>query len=208
MFKMTTQQINMSNYPEIIANINEYVKNLFNQYPASDLVYHNLKHTEKVVENAAKIAGTFSLCESEMFILVAAAWFHDTGHLFGTQQLHEDHSVQIMKNMLKEQNIDKKLIDEIEKCICATKFPHKPKSLLEEIICDADTYNLGTEDFLITDDSLKKELELRSTPTKNWEENTLDFLISHKYFTPYCRELLNRGKEENIDLVRYLLQKK
>ena len=184
------------------------MKNLFNQYPATDLVYHNLKHTEKVVENTAKIACTFSLSKSEMFILLAAAWFHDTGHLIGGQQLHEDRSVLIMKTLLEEQEVDKRLIDEIEKCICATKFPHKPKSLLEEIICDADTYNLGTEDFLITDDSLKKELQLRNIPTKNWEENTLDFLTSHRYFTPYCQELLNRGKEENIDLVRYLLQKK
>jgi hypothetical protein len=104
--------------------------------------------------------------------------------------------------------VTKNIIAKVESCICATKFPYKPKSLLEEIICDADSYNLGTEDFLITDESLKKELDLRNIPTKNWEENTLDFLVTHRYFTPYCRELLNRGKEENIDLVRYLLQKK
>ena len=42
-------------------------------------------------------------------------------------------------------------------------------------------------------------------PIDNWEEKTLELLLSHKYFTPYCQTLLNRGREKNIDLVRYLL---
>jgi hypothetical protein len=84
----------------------------------------------------------------------------------------------------------------------------QPTSLLDEIVCDADTYNLGTQNFLTTDELLKKELELRNVPVDFWEEKTLELLISHKYFTPYCQALLNKGKEDNIDLVRYLLKSK
>ena len=77
---------------------------------------------------------------------------------------------------------------------------------MEEIVCDADTYKLGTKDFLKADKLLKKEFELRGMPVDNWEEKTLEFLQSHKYFTLYCQALLNKGKEENINLVRYLLK--
>jgi hypothetical protein len=96
----------------------------------------------------------------------------------------------------------------IESCICATKLPQNPKSLLEEIVCDADTYNLGTEAFIKTDELLKKEFQLRNMPIDNWEEKTLDLLLNHKYFTSYCHALLNKGREKNIDLVRYRLKEK
>jgi hypothetical protein len=46
----------------------------------------------------------------------------------------------------------------LESCICATKLPQRPKSLLEEIVCDADKYNLGTENFLKSDELLKKRI--------------------------------------------------
>ena len=117
-------------------------------------------------------------------MLLAAAWFHDTGQLVGGTKFHEDRSVIIMKKFFGTKGIAKEIVDKIESCICATKLPQQPKSVLEEIICDADTYNLGTEAFLKTDELLKKEFELRNMPVDNWEENTLRLLVSHKYFYP------------------------
>ena len=196
----------MNNYLELAEKTGIYVKRLFNQYRANDLKYHNLEHTKSVVKRTLEIAANYLLSETELFILSAAAWFHDTGHLVGGTELHEDRSVIIMQSFLALNEVAKDVIDKIEGCICATKIPQQPKSLLEEIICDADTYKLGTKDFLTTNKLLKKECELRGMPVDNWDEKTLEFLQSHKYFTSYCQALLNKGREENIDLARSLLK--
>lgn len=198
----------MKNYLELQEKIKEYVTNLFNQYRGGDLYYHNLEHTQTVVKRTLEIASDYTFDEKEICILSAAGWFHDTGHLSGTPKLHEDRSVMIMKNFLKAYELEMAMMNRIESCICATKFPHNPKTLMDEIVCDADTYHLGTDDFLTSDELLKREMQLRNISIENWEENTLDLLLRHKYFTPYCQALLNEGKEENIDLIRYLLQEK
>ena len=196
----------MNNYLGLAEKTGTYVKRLFNQYQANDLKYHNLEHTKSVIKRTLEIAANYSLRETELFILSAAAWFHDTGHLVGGPELHEDRSVIIMQSFLEGNEVAKDIIDKVEGCICATKLPQQPKSLLEEIVCDADTYKLGTKDFFKADKLLKKEFLLRGIPVDNWEEKTLEFLLSHKFFTPYCQVLLNKGREENINLVRSLLK--
>src|SRR5690348_5153760 len=130
----------MNYYGEILDNIKQYIGNLFNQYKVDCLLYHNLAHTKFVVERTEEIAANYSLQEPDLFIVSASAWFHDTGHLNGGLKLHEDRSVEMMKKFFDGTEVSRSIIDKIESCICATKFPHKPKSLLEEILCDADTY--------------------------------------------------------------------
>ena len=198
----------MNNYLQLIEEISTHVISLFNQYQGNDLIYHNLEHTKTVVKRSSEIAANYHLSDTELFILLAAAWFHDTGQLVGGTKFHEDRSVIIMKKFFGTKGIAKEIVDEIESCICATKIPQQPKSVLEEIICDADTYNLGTEAFLKTDELLKKEFELRNMSIDNWEEKTLGLLLSHHYFTPYCQALLDKGREKNIDLVRYRVKEK
>ena len=43
----------------------------------------------------------------------------------------------------------------------ATKFPRDPKNLLEQIICDADTYHLGTEEFEEMNKRMLEETKLK-----------------------------------------------
>ncbi|OQP60198.1 hypothetical protein A3860_34540 [Niastella vici] len=95
----------------------------------------------------------------EIFI---AAWFHDTGYLFAGRYEHEQKGVEIMRELLIKLTRDSELIDEIEDCIMATKMPRNPKNILEEIICDADTYHLGTEHFIITTKQFMEETKLSS----------------------------------------------
>lgn len=196
----------MDNQEKLLDEVRIYVTDLFHEYQRINLVYHNLNHTQKVVKRAGEIAANFSLSDTELFIVLVAAWFHDTGQLEGGPKDHEDRSVAIMKTFLKEKKVPKEIIGKIEDCICATKLFENPKTVLEEIVCDADTYNLGTEEFLTTDQLLKKECILRNIPVDHWEEKTLSLLECHKYFTPYCKALLKKGRERNIELVRSLLK--
>ena len=46
-------------------------------------------------------------------------------------------------------------------------MPAVPSTLVEQIICDADTYHLGTEDFLHLDKLVWQELELIFNQTHN-----------------------------------------
>lgn len=189
--------------PALAGQITEYIIDLFQKHHQPYLLYHNLEHTKFVVSKAVEIAGNYSLQENETFILVTAACFHDTGQLLNYGSNHELKSVSLMKDFLADKNIEAATIDAIEKCIVATRIPHHPRSLSEEIICDADTYNLGTKDFIRTNELLKKECELKThIKYDNWDKTTLAFLERHKYFTAYCQRLLNKGKQNNIHVLR------
>src|ERR1700730_4467202 len=197
-------------YHNIYKKVESFVTELYEKNPTEVLLFHTLKHTEKVVEHAKEIGAYYQLSEKDQFILYTAAWFHDTGHLFTTPAEHEAKSVEIMKEFLKKHIDDQQLIDEIEKTIMATKLPSNPQTLLQQIMCDADTYHLGTEEFKSTNKKIKKEYDRRKIkmPNKNWNENTLQFLQSHRYFTPYSNELLDKGKEENMQRLSKKMKKK
>jgi HD superfamily phosphodiesterase len=180
-----------------------HVKGLFNSYNRSYLLYHNLTHTINVVRHAREIAAYYKLDSRSIFVLLSAAWFHDTGQLKGDMAVHEETSVQFMKDFFFGKSVDQEITDDIAKCIMATKMPVKPASLTEEILCDADTYHLGTESFQQLDKLVWKELELRLNSTiDNQAERSLVFLEDHQFFTGYCQQLLSAGKNKNIDWLK------
>jgi len=185
--------------------VKEYVTDLFARLTSPYLIYHNLTHTQNVVNHAKEITEYYELDEKTCFIISMAAWFHDTGHLVAEIEIHEEAGVHIMQSFLEKEHIDEELITSIAECIMATKYPPHPKNVMEEIICDADTYHCGTTYFEITDDQVRKEMELRKNKQfPRWHENTIQFLKHHHFFTSYCRSKLTAGKEQNI---RYLEKK-
>jgi hypothetical protein len=104
---------------------------------------------------------------------------------------------------------DPELIKATEECIMATKYPRAPKSLLEEIICDADTYHFGTKEFKETNKQVFKELSLKEgeIDKEEWTAKAIEFLESHTYYTAYCRHLLEAKKQENIKKLRSKTEK-
>jgi hypothetical protein len=95
------------------------------------------------------------------------------------------------------------LIQIVEGCIMATKRSTTPANLLQQILSDADTYHLGTKEFKRTNKQVRKEILLdREMSKEEYDIKTLEFLENHKYYTSYCIELLNKGKEENIERLR------
>ena len=180
--------------------IEAYVKGLFRQKPSPALKFHNLSHTENVVKNTMNIAGHCNVSENEMLILYAAAWFHDTGYFFTEPQYHEKESCIIMENFMAEKVNDITIIDKIKPCIMATKFPQSPQNKLGEIICDADVFHFGTKDFNENNQRAFEEYVLRHGEVDCAEFNkaAVNMLKEHRFFTAYCRELLNGQKEKNM----------
>lgn len=188
--------------PDPIAAAAQYVRHLFATHPDPRLLYHDLGHTERVVAQAERLGRQYGLGSYECGILLTAAWFHDVGHLFGQPRGHEEGSVAQFLHWAVPQRFEPHFTEAVAGCIYATRLPHKPRSFLEEIICDADTYNLGTDEFLQTDPRLKEELRLRmGEEPLDWDAGTLLLLQTHRFFTPYCRERLAEGLRENIRIV-------
>ncbi|HEX6915257.1 MAG TPA: HD domain-containing protein, partial [Chitinophagaceae bacterium] len=196
-------------YPDLYRKIEAHVTGLFEKEDLNGLYYHNLEHTQQVVARTKEIAAHYNVSEKEMLILYAAAWFHDTGYLFGESSQHEEKSAAIMRSYLSDLVKDQEIVDEAEKCIMATKPPQAPKNLLQEIICDADTYHLGTKNFKASNKLIRKErLVLRDMPytKKEWLLATIGFMESHRFHTSYCRDLLEKRKRENIAKLKERLE--
>jgi predicted metal-dependent HD superfamily phosphohydrolase len=191
-------------YHNIYKKVENFVTELYEKNQTDNLVFHNLQHTEKVVERAKEIAQQYQLSEQEQFILYSAAWFHDTGHLFVDPSKHEVRSVELMRDFLSKHTNDEELLKETGECILATRMPRNPQTMLQQIICDADTYHLGTKEFKSTNKQIKKEYDLRKIPAPlgGWKKASLDFIESHEFYTDYCRDLLNEGKQDNIEKLR------
>ena len=170
----------------------------FEQDLPDHLFYHNLSHTQSVVAHAREIGKFYKLDDHSCFTLLAAAWFHDIGYLYTIPEQHEYMSVSVMRSFLKGY-CSPPTLKEIEGVILATRGAAHPVTLLERIICDADTYHFGTEEFLITDQQVKKEVETKTgRESPGWKTHTFHLLETHQFHTGYCMEKLNEGKKRNI----------
>ncbi len=191
----------MTNY--IYKQVEDHIKQLFSTHDNQKLYFHSLEHTQEMVKGTEEIAAHYKLSEKEMMAVYIAAWFHDTGYLFTTPEKHEEKSVEQMKLFMETNFPGPELIQTIEGCIMATKKDIEPSTLLQQIVCDADTYHLGTKEFKKTNKQVKKEFFPGNTISKNeWNIKTLEFLEQHKYYTSYCIETLEKGKQGNIENLR------
>lgn len=185
---------------DFLKRVAAHVTELFRQY-TPELKYHNLHHTQEVVNRVLEITAHESATDRDKVVLLSAAWFHDVGHLFGEAKGHEQRSVAAMKKFLENEEIpEPELIKDAERCIMATHYPPEPADNLEKIICDADTYHFGTKDFKETNKQVKEELRIQGEDVllHDWPKHTLQLLKTHRYFTEYCKNLLEEGKAENI----------
>jgi len=189
------------NYQELLKKVSEHVVQFYLQHPDDRLFYHNLTHTDQILESINKINSYYKLDERNSFIVATAAWFHDAGIIESGLQSHEAKSVELAENYLKEIGVNEEDISEIKKCILATQMPQKPTSLNERIICDADLFNLGTDTFLENNVLVRKEIEAL-TNTKisleEWRVKSIALLENHTYHTEYCQSLLNEKKDFNL----------
>lgn len=188
------------NYHQLQQEIETYVVNYFNGHHNADLVYHNLAHTKRVVQAAVQIANHYQLKDDDFFIVYASAWFHDTGYFIETQS-HEEKGAEHAETYLTNYQVSKEVIAAIKGAILSTRLPQSPNNLNERILCDADLFHLGSEDFSERSKLLHKEVEQlcgREISKKSWRLKDIEFLESHQYHTDYCRLLLETQKNKNI----------
>ncbi|QXV64977.1 HD domain-containing protein [Mucilaginibacter achroorhodeus] len=191
-------------YTGLLHKVKDYALLYYKTHADDRLVYHNIEHTENMLTAATQIGNHYQLDERKFFIIHAAAWFHDLGYMVDMQR-HEEEGAKLAANFLKQYDVDPQIIGEIEGCIIATQMPQSPKTELEKIVCDADLFHLGTDDFFKTDKQLLKELSTVHgiEMSKNeWRKKSIRFLEAHQYHTDYCNVLLNSGKQKNIQILK------
>ncbi|TMI93915.1 MAG: HD domain-containing protein [Bacteroidetes bacterium] len=187
----------------VYKQVQDHVTKLFEANKKPKLIFHSLEHTLEIVKRTEEIAAHYKLTEKEMMAVYIAAWFHDTGHLFTRPDVHEEKSVELMKSFMQANFPDPELISVVEGCILATKRSVDPVTLPQQIVCDADTYHLGTKDFKKTNKKVRREATMDNELSKtDWDISTLEFMEKHQYYTSYCIELLNKGKQENIERLK------
>ncbi len=183
----------------ILNKIKMYVGERFRTYEFTDNIYHNFTHTAEVVKIAMEIADASGLSDEEKEILQIAAWFHDLGCIVCCDG-HEQESKNFAREFLSSQNYPPEKIEKVFQLIDATRLPRHPQNLLEEIICDADLYHLGTNEFEPKSDLYRKELEIKSIASfteQEWLENNLKFIYNHKFYTDYAKNKYDIQKNIN-----------
>lgn len=191
-------------YQKIQGNAIVEVKNYFFANTDPRLVYHNFEHTQAVVEAAREIAAHYQLNEEDIFILTVAASFHDTGY-FQDISKHEEKSAELAEHFLESQSVPPGIINRVKSAILSTKLPQTVNSLIDEILCDADLFNLGMPDFRKKAKLLHQELENihgKKIGKKKWLKMDIDFMKSHQYHTEYAINLLRDQKFKNIEKLK------
>lgn len=186
---------------QVLASARSYVTNIFTNEVKPEFVFHNLEHTEDVVEASSILADHYRLEDEDRFVLMLAAWFHDTGYSSGEAQGHEDVSIRHVTAFLHQKEIEEGVIQRVASCIQATRMPQSPVTLVEKILCDADLFHLSTKDFRAKNALLKEERENivgRKIDKREWRKNNIVFLKEHKYFTDYGQENLEPKKQDNL----------
>ena len=188
-------------YSVVAEKAGEHVAGLFAMHQQNTLHYHNLSHTKEVVLFTAKAAKHYQLSQYHSFIITIAAWFHDTGRLTGAAENHQVRGAAMAQSFLKQWDPDVQTIAQVKACILVTQSTQQPVNLLQEILCDAVTCDLGCSKYPRKNHLLQKETaacEKTIISKEDWRKKTINNMATHQYQTAYAHDKLNTIKQHNI----------
>ncbi|WP_379090341.1 hypothetical protein [Pedobacter sp. UC225_65] len=108
------------NYKQLQEEVKEHVLEYFHTHHDAKLVYHNLEHTQSVVDATIQIANHYQLSDKDFFIVSTGAWFHDTGY-FEDAQNHETKGANLADAFLKEKKVSAEIRDAVIQVISLPK---------------------------------------------------------------------------------------
>ncbi len=186
---------------EIVQKAEEFVTQILKDKLDKKFLYHNLKHTQRVVKSTKVLLENHDLDNDDHERLLVAAWFHDTGYTTGVEN-HEEASCKIATGFLEKEAYPKEDIKEVGSLIMATKRHYMPQNLSEKIIRDADSSHFAQKSYWETTDFLKEELKMLGIANyseKQWRnENIKMFRNEHQFYTPYAKENWESTKQKNL----------
>jgi len=166
-----------------------------------DLLYHNLWHTEHdVIPSALRLARlTDHVEEEDVRLLEVAAAYHDLGFVEQAQD-HEMIGARLAAQTLPAFGFSSRQVERIMGLLLATRLPQSPRTILEQILADADLDVLGRDDFFPRNAALLQESIRLGRPFTQveWDRQQLNFVQKHTYFTAAARALRDAGKQQHI----------
>ena len=187
-----------------LKKVDQYVRALFKDELPSGIKFHDANHTlhpnRGVVAVANRIALSEKISAHDRELVIAAAYFHDTGYIREYDK-NEPIAARIAGRILKLLDYKPEEIEKVQKMILATDLAKKPKTHLEKILCDADLDNLGREDFFKLDSKLREGRRIRGLDVSDdvkWYKGTLEVMKNHKYYTGSQIQLREEEKQKNM----------
>ncbi|MFN0204470.1 MAG: Pycsar system effector family protein [Bacteroidia bacterium] len=171
---------------------------------STEFVFHDLLHTQQVVEAVIEMSEEFHFNTEETIMMQLAAWFHDTGYDKG-QEGHEERSAEYAEEFLGKRGYSSENIEIIKSAILATKMPQTTKSLYDKVLCDADMSHLGKKIYWERSSKIRQELLLTkgiAMTEEEWIEFELGFMLKQHYHTPIAELLYDKRKAKNIKQLR------
>jgi len=184
--------------------VDQYIRELFRDELPADIKYHDSNHTlhptKGVVAVANRIAISENISEHDRELLIAAAYFHDTGYIREYSK-NEPIAARAAGRILKLIGYQPDEIEKVQKAILATDLECEPKTHVEKILRDADFDHLGREAFFELDAKIREGRRARGLDVGDdakWYKGTLEIIKTHQYYTESQKKMREKKKQENI----------
>lgn len=180
---------------EVFAQITEGLKPHY--------TYHAVSHISMVLRDATYLCNKLNLPANEIQLVQTAACLHDYGFIFSHVD-HEERSCVEARQMLPDYGYTEDEIEKICSMIMSTKIPQSPKNLLDQILCDADLFYLGSDYYFEIADLFKKELTALGVlnSEEQWLNIQISFLENHHFRLPITNKLLRKKKLINLSVLK------
>lgn len=190
--------------PDYIRLTNDVISMIKEKLPQG-IYYHTENHALNIMNAVEFLGFGEEIYTEDILLLKTAALLHDIGFVEQYDD-NEEIGVSYCKKLLPNYGFRPEQIAKVSELIRATKMDHKPKSLLEEIMKDADLDYLGRDDFRDISNKLMKEyLEHNIVKTeKEFLEKQVTFLKSHMFLTDTAKTTRIKKKKENIKIAEEL----
>ena len=174
-----------------LADLEDYVKNLMT-YTASNMYFHNFKHTWDVYEQVELLSYSENIKEKDVLLLKTAALLHDIGYSISYDSNMNTLSEDIARETLPLYQYSPQQIEMVCQLMKATHYETIPKGIMEEIMHDANLMYFGRADYNARVMSLFREQEDHGVPVKKaaWMQYQTNRLNRHQFYTRAAKELV------------------
>ena len=182
----------------------EHLYSLIKEYLSDDYTYHGIHHTQDVHRITLFYIDFYGISGKEAELLEIAAVAHDIGFI-ESRKNHEMAGAKIVNALMQDYGYTEDDCQLVRNLILATSFPQKPKSFLEEILCDADLDYIGRDDFESISKTLMEEwnhFDRIPVSNEDFDRMQIQFFNEHQFHTEYAKKVRKPIKIKHLEALR------
>ena len=165
--------------------------------------YHTVAHICMVLRDATFLCNKLGISDNDLRLVKTAAILHDYGFV-NSHINHEERSCNEGRKLLPNYGYTDEEIETICSMIMATKIPQSPKCKLDQILCDADLFYLGSDYYFEIANLFKRELTSLGVlkNEQQWKDIQVGFLENHHFHLSISQQLLDKTKAKNLSILK------